>query len=55
MDHLVDVVEHGDAAQHHGHRAGEEAAGGVQHQLRNLKSVTNSNLLIYETVKVMLI
>ena len=37
MSHLVDVVEHGDAAEHHGHRAGEDAAGRVQHQLRNLK------------------
>ena len=33
---LVDVVQHGDAAQHHRHRPGEDAAGGVQHQLRNL-------------------
>jgi hypothetical protein len=34
---LVDVVEHGDAAQHHGHSTGQYATGRVQEQLGNLE------------------
>ena len=29
---LVDVVDHGDAAEHHSHRSGEDAGGGAQDQ-----------------------
>ena len=45
---LVDVVQHGDAAQHHRHRPGEDAAGGVQHQLRNLINTEHILSIIQE-------